>query len=186
MEISQIDFLYLFFFSLVSGICLGVLYNALGIFRLVAEVVLAPQKLNPVIVFGRELGTPFCKWNENDGEAKKVRLGVKVTNVVLGVLTALLDVIFMLSCAVGTVIVAYACNSGRLRWIIFAGELFGFFLYRCTVSKIVVYLAKVIILSFINISVKLCRMIAGPIKKCASNIRGCINKVINKKASKGT
>ena len=79
------------------------------------------------------------------------------------IVTAMLDVAFMVAAAVMLIIIAYACNSGRMRWMLILGFAIGFFLSRVTVGRLIRKILKVLAIVAAVLIIKTIKMIFAPI-----------------------
>ena len=149
MEVSQLDILFLFVYSFLGGVLLGLFNNT-----------------------ARAVGTLLL--HDSGNEPKKRRLLYNIYNAVL-------DVCVPVFGAVMTMIIAYAENSGIVRWLIPVGVCVGFGIYRITVGIAVNHL-----LSFaVGIIKKIAAMVFFMVKHLFSAVKGMIEKKKRDKSRKG-
>ena len=122
MEISQIDLLFLFLYSLATGAVLGVVYDAVRILR--ALFFSENERY-----LTREL--PLIRKTAYRQTEKKLPRAAVAIFVAVG------DFVFMITCAIAVILVAYVKNMGRMRWIIPVGASVGFVAYYYTVGKLI-------------------------------------------------
>ena len=129
MEISQIDLFFLFLYSAATGVALGVIYDAIRILRALVfsenEKYLATEL--PLI-----RKTAYSKTDR------------KISRASLWIFVAVGDFIFMITCAVAVILVAYVRNMGRMRWLIPLGTMVGFWTYYVTVGKLILKISELV------------------------------------------
>ncbi len=163
MEISQLSFVLLALYSFGFGIVLGVIYDVVRIFR----VILGAEygKDNKKKIDYRNVELPIIK-----KKAYSVRLD-KISKKILGVYTAITDILFVTLCGIVTVLVAYAYNSGRVRVVMLLGLLIGFLLYYFTFGKLVMRLSQLIDFLLRSALVYLYEITAMPIRLVLKTVK---------------
>ena len=78
----------------------------------------------------------FLRLLAGEGEPKKSYL--------TSIFRFVADVIFVLAAAIALILLSYFCNDGRLRAPAVIGMVSGFFVYRKTVSRLVMYPVRVL------------------------------------------
>ena len=144
MEISQIELFALFLYSSAGGLALGVIYEVARGIRILLTAVLAPGEVQPVRVFGKELSLRRRRETKRAGAGSLLKVALNITVIVI-------DVLFMTAAAVLVILTCYAFNSGRLRWMIYAGFAVGLFLYSVTLGLIVKGLIRASVIISANI-----------------------------------
>jgi len=122
MEISQTGLFLLIIYSAATGCVLGMVYSVI---RLIREIIVPTDD--------RYMKTklPIVK------KTAYKRSGKGLSRIAKGTFVAVLDFLFMITCAVAVILVAYTENMGRMRWLVLFGTTIGFALYRVTLGKLI-------------------------------------------------
>ena len=152
MEVSQLDILFLFWYSFFGGALLGI--------------------FNDVV---RAVGTLFFR---NGGNDHKNRMLFHLT---YNVYNAVFDICVPVLGAVMTIIIAYAKNSGVIRWLIPVGVCAGFGVYRATVGKVV----KRLLSLMARIIKRIAKIVFFIIKYPFSAVKGMLKKKKREMSRKG-
>ena len=105
-------------------------------------------------------------------------------------LISLEDLIFWIACALSVFYVLYEENNGMLRWFAVAGAALGMFMYKKTLSPLIILTVTKVFCFLLNLAGKIFRMIMKPfqfvggetlkggrfVKKKAGNIRKLLQK----------
>ena len=129
MEISQLALLRLYLLAVLLGAALGVLYDILRISRVFFGVRYSRRAFRHLY----EKKLPYIKIS---GERKESRF--------LGTLIFFEDLFFGIFCGVSTILLFYAANDGKFRFLALVCILGGFFLYRGTVGRPVMLTSELI------------------------------------------
>lgn len=165
MEISQIGLFSLLLHSAVCGVLLGVFCDAWRLMRIAVRIAFDRNASN--------VSRPFCgeKITAFLAESPKATAAARA---LCSAVTFVADLICVIAASIVLIIVAYACNSGRMRWMTALGLLMGFALYSATVGKLVTRVSFVIMLALKKLILKKCRAIRRSLKclkiKTKSNI----------------
>lgn len=170
MEISQLDYWRLLLVSSLYGLSLGFIYEILRTTRTLAAILLAPTK---VPGFRRSMITK--QTSENNTERRGARIAYSI-------ILAILDILFFVFAAVLVILSSYSLNDGRFRWMVFVGNLVGFFLYRVTLGRLVCFLVTSAILIFRSWMIKILAAIRQSIIKMIKFLSNIKTK--NKKGGK--
>lgn len=122
MEISQSGLFLLIIYSAATGCVLGAVYSVI---RLIREIIVPTD--------GRymKVKLPIVKKTAYN------RSGKGLSRIAEDTFVAVLDFLFMITCAVAVILVAYTENMGRMRWLILFGTVIGFAIYRATIGKLI-------------------------------------------------
>lgn len=153
MEISQIGLFLLLVHSAVGGAFLGAFCEMLCTVRFFVKVILLPESDDE------------HEESNADGKQPGSSKGSSVFRVILFFITVITDVIFMIASALMLIIIAYACNSGRMRWMLVLGMSVGFFAYRLTVGRLTRRIFSATILFLKKIIAGFVKATLAPLKK---------------------
>ena len=141
MQISQLELFSLLIHSSVGGMFLAFVYELLFAVRyLLASVI-----------------------PKNAGGAQAV------AKVFCSVFAFLADALFVIASAVALILIAYACNSGRMRWMLVLGLAAGFFACRVTVGRLIRIVLRAIVgalLKLARCAIKFLLLPCRILKKC--------------------
>lgn len=152
MEISQLDLFLLLLYSSAAGAALGGAYGVLRALRVMLKLLLIPHEVSSVSVFGKNISAPYVV-QKNRRAAKAI---FKIAEIIL-------DILFMVTVAVSLVLVSYAFNAGRMRWMIFIGAAFGFCIFMMTAGKLFKTLSTVVLILAFNVLFNLCKILVKPV-----------------------
>lgn len=176
MEISQLDLFRLLIHSAIGGIAVGVMYEVLRTFRLVFEICLMPQKVPKPILLGRMSTKLFIPRKVETENGKKRR----VSHVLYGIIVFICDIMLAMCAAVTLIIVSYAYNSGRMRWMIFLGFIIGFVIYIITVGRLLKAAIAVVVVCAARLTVKIFKLIGVPVNFIRKIIKSILSKIKTK------
>jgi hypothetical protein len=130
MEISQLSLFSLLLHSAVGGAFLGALREMTKAVCLFFGMLASPRS-------GRELSGRLEKRIGERTLAARPERPNRLLRITRNLAIAAIDAAFMTAAAVVLIIIAYACNSGRMRWMIIVGFVLGFFVLRITVGRLI-------------------------------------------------
>ena len=163
MEISQLELFSLLAHSAVGGVLLGILRDVLNAFCLSFSLLLAQQNET---VLPKKLPK---KLDEEMARLRERKIG-RSRRAAFWVFVAIIDIVFMMSSAVMLIVISYACNSGRMRWMLVFGLALGFFVYRSTIGRLVKSMLSVSAIAVRCLMVRIFKMMCAPFrvlnKKC--------------------
>ena len=169
MEISQSALFMLILYSAATGGVLGLIYSLV---RLVREIIIPSSERYENIVL------PLIK-----KRAYKNKCG-KLFGILKQLLLGLLDLTFMITCAIAVILVAYTENMGRMRWLIPFGAALGFFLYRATLGRLILKISVAAAFFVRAASVYLYSILTLPIRLLIGKIRRINFKEVKKKGGR--
>ena len=169
MEISQSALFWLIVYSAATGLVLGVIYSAVGLVR---ELIIPSGERY------KEIELPLIK--KRAYKSKSGRLVKALKQVALG----FIDFIFMITCAIAVILVAYTENMGRMRWLIPFGAALGFFLYRATLGRLILKISVAATFFARAASVYLYSILTLPIMLLIGKIRRINFKEVKKKGGR--
>ena len=152
MEISQLGLFSLLLYSVASGAVLGVAYGLLQAVRVMLKLLLIPCDVDPVSVFGKNISIRY--------KAQKSRRAAKA---IFKIAEIILDILFMVTVAVSLILVSYAFNKGRMRWMISVGAASGLCIFVMTAGKLFKTLSTAILILTFNVLFNLCKTLIKPI-----------------------
>ena len=176
MEISQLGLFYLFVYSAFGGVFLGVLCELTCALRFALRLLLMPEKIDPPRILDKEM-TPVKM-------SVKSKKSSALARLLCESFSFFTDALFVIVSAVTLILIAYACNSGRMRWMLVVGLAIGFFAFRAIFGKIVRRVFSIVILIFRNILVKTVKFLCVPVRWIVSNIKCILSKKNLKKKMK--
>ena len=127
MEISQYALLLLHVYAGILGICLGLLYDGFRITR----IFLGAHYSRRVAKRLQGLRLPFLKGKPPHAESR-----------FLGLAIFLEDLLFCILSGVAFILLLYAQNNGRFRFLALVCTGLGFGLYRLTLGRLVMYASE--------------------------------------------
>ncbi|MBQ1261755.1 MAG: spore cortex biosynthesis protein YabQ [Clostridia bacterium] len=127
MEISQYALLLLYVYAGILGICLGFFYDGIRITR----IFLGAHYSRRVAKRLQGLRLPFLKKKPARAESR-----------FLGLAIFLEDLFFCVFAGVSFILLLYAQNNGRFRFLALICTCLGFLLYRLTLSRPVMYASE--------------------------------------------
>lgn len=146
MEISPYLLAKMLAYSFMLGICLGMLYDVLRIFRSFSATEDASERdvnsydgvrlrLPPPIsgVFGKSIKPFFSPDPRSRGRAR---------GVLCGILLLFEDILFFTVCGCAISVLIYYTNDGRFRLMAVVGVFEGFLLYYLTVGRLVMSVSR--------------------------------------------
>jgi len=177
MEISQLGLFALFLNSVIGGVALGVIYEMARGIRLILKMIIVPWSLPSAWLFGKELVFKYCR------DFKKSRTDKLGQTVLYGV-TVLLDLIFMSLAAALVILMSYAGNGGRMRWMIYIGFFLGAFLYMATFGRFFKNLLLATVIFIGNTIVALLKLVSVPAKNIKCKTKSILSKFKKSKPRK--
>ena len=147
MELSQARLFALLLHSAIGGAFIGAFGDLLRAARMAVRALLTP--ITEEFPRPKEKRALIYVLDENNCKKVLPRIGCQIFTLVA-------DVIFMIASALMIIIIAYACNSGRMRWMLIAGHIAGFVFYRITVGKLIMRVCAFAVLSSRNLILKIC------------------------------
>ena len=163
MEISQSELFVLLIHSAVGGAILGLLYDLMRAARMIVKAALTSKET----VLSRPLEKNAQKSLLADGKDLN-----GFSRVACWLVTFMTDVFFMITSAVTVIMIAYACNSGRMRWMLLIGHAIGFVLYRNTIGKVTTRFFAIVILAIRKLMLKICNAVEKMTKCLIIKIKG--------------
>ena len=155
MEISQLDLLALLLYSVPMGAAIALLYELFKTVGFVLRLMWLPGSVSPPTIFGK---TPV-------GLAPRAKPPKRIAVIAYKTLRAVGDTVFMILAAVGLIILSYACNAGRRRWMLYVGVVFGFFLFKNTFGKLMGKCLTTVTLALAKLLSVATRAVVGRAKK---------------------
>lgn len=129
MEISQFALARLYLLSILLGVGLGVVYDALRITRVFFGVHYSRRATDRL----KAIRLPFLQSKKEQKESP-----------LLGTVIFFEDLFFGIFCGISTILLFYTANNGKFRGLALLCTLGGFFLYRTTVGRVVMLFSEVI------------------------------------------
>ena len=176
MEISQLGLFYLFVYSAFGGVFLGVLCELTCALRFALRLLLMPEKIDPPRIFSKSI-TPVRMSVKSKKSSAFARLMCELFSFFT-------DALFVIVSAITLILIAYACNSGRMRWMLVVGLAIGFFAFRATLGKIARRIFCVAVLVFRNILIRIVKILCVPVRWIGANVKCILSKKNLKKKMK--
>ena len=166
MEISQIMLTVLLLYSFFFGAAVGVFYDGCRMLRVLAGKRYAKRG--------------YKRLDSLKYPAVKVNLFKPKENGVLqSVLTFLGDMICVLFCTCGIIVLNYSYNSGRFRFFTLLGVVIGFFVYKYTVGRLIMLIAEPIVLLVRFVVVSIFIILCVPFYKFGYILCNFVKKIIS-------
>ena len=179
MEISQLGLFYLLVYSAFGGVLLGILCELMCSFRFALRSFLVPDKIGLPRLFGKEIAPVKMSLKSKKSSA--------FARLFCEGLSIFADALFVIISALALILIAYARNSGRMRWMLVVGLAIGFFAFRTTVGKIIRRILCIAILIFRNILVRIVKFLCVPVRRTCAKLKCILSKKnLKKKMNKKT
>lgn len=151
MEISQVILSLLLLYSFLFGSIVGVFYDVCRMLRVLAGKSCSKRKYNRIEAWRLPIiKKPLALKNESIWQTVLIFLG---------------DIICILFCTAGIIVLNYAYNSGRFRFFTVLGVLAGFFVYKYTVGRLIILIAEPLVIVFRYLVVSIFILFCAPFLK---------------------
>lgn len=164
MEISQITLLRLLIYSFLFGAIVGVLYDANKVIRVLFGVRYTKKLYSKLYALKR----PITKKGVNIGSGKGICQSI-VVNVG--------DFLCVIIAAIGAILLNYGYNSGRFRIFTLAAIALGFFIYRFSIGRAIIFFAEPVAFICKYLLLSICDILCFPLKKLYVQIRKIAKKI---------
>ena len=168
MEISPLKLTMLLLFSLLYGICIGMVNDINRIVRVFFGIRYTKINFNKLYA--------FLKIHNEEQTSKKE----KSNNIFLNILIFIQDLLLMLFAAVGLILLNYYFNDGRFRLFAVLAMLFSAIIYYFTVGKLIMLVSEPIMLIVRTSVMFLIRIITLPIRTVLRYIYRVVKNTISK------
>ncbi|MBE6592375.1 MAG: hypothetical protein E7642_00090 [Ruminococcaceae bacterium] len=151
MEISQVILSLLLLYSFFFGAIVGMFYDGCRMLRVLA-------------------GKRYSKRGYKRIEAWRLpiikrTLAPKSESVWQSAVTFFGDILCVLFCTAGIIVLNYSYNSGRFRFFTVLGVLAGFFVYKYTLGRLVMLVAEPLVVVFRYLAVSIFILFCAPFLK---------------------
>lgn len=170
----------LLYYSLLSGVLLRAAYDALTVIKTLIislpSVVRTATSSKP----NAEITTAPIQLQNTSTVRGVLRILYPPPNKAKAAVTAAVDLIFSLLCALTVTLLIFGLNFGEIRWFVIPIMAAGYFLYGATLGSPLKKLASRILLTVSKLTVAVIRVLSVPIIKPLRAVKTPISGIIKK------